>query len=292
MFREFVTTGRLLSASTNNLASQPVISAESKVVDFARIARLLAQRTGAAAEGGCSELLRERVNGFIDEHGNASLDGLLQDIERGDHGALERLTRLLAVSCNGFFRGPSHFEALATHLRSRPAYRPIEIWCASCSSGEDLYSIIITACEVFGTLAPPIHVVASEHGARLLNVTRNGNYSRAQIENLPTPIRRRFFRATPPHGETVQVRAELRALVTFRQIDLRTPAWPMRPHFDVIFCRGMLHTLEWPQQANAYANFDELLDDDGLLFVGPDDQVERANSTLVQVAPALYRKKR
>lgn len=281
-----------MSASTTNPAPQPASSAESNVVDFARIARLLAHRTGAAAEGGCCELLRERVTGFIDEHGNASLDALLQDIERGDQGALQQLTRLLAVSCNGFFRGAPHFEALAHHLRSRPAYRPIEIWCASCSSGEELYSIIITACEVFGTLTPPIHVVASEHDLQLLTVSRNGSYSRAQIENLPTPIRRRFFRATSQHGEIVQIRAELRELVTFRQIDLRMPVWPMRPHFDVIFCRGVLNTLDWELQANALANFDELLDEEGLLFVGLDDEVERANSTLARIAPALYRKKR
>lgn len=281
-----------MSASTTNLAPQPVISAESNLDDFARIARLLAQHTGAAAQGGCSELLRERVTGFIDEHGNASLDALLQDIERGDQGALQRLTRLLAVSCNGFFRGAAHFEALAQHLRSRPAYRPIEIWCASCSSGEELYSVIITACEVFSTLNPPIHVVASDPDTQSLTISRDGSYSRAQIENLPTPIRRRFFRATTQHGEMVQVRAELRELVTFRQVDLRTPVWPTRPHFDVIFCRGVLRTLDWQLQANIFANFDELLDEDGLLFVGPDDEVERANSTLVQVAPALYRKKR
>ena len=281
-----------MSASTSNLASQPAPNAESSITDFARIARLLAQRTGAAAEGGCSELLRERVTGFVDEHGNASLDALLHEIERGDQEALQRLTRLLAVSCNGFFRGPSHFAALADHLRSRPAFRPIEIWCASCSSGEELYSVIITACEVFGTLTPPVHVVASENDVQLLAVARTGSYSRAQIENLPTPIRRRFFRATTQHGEIVQVRPELRELITFRQVDLRTPVWPTRPPFDVIFCRGVLHTLEWPLQAKAFANFDELLDEDGLLFVGADDKVERANSTLIQVGPALYRKKR
>lgn len=281
-----------MSASTSNLAPQPAPSGESSVTDFARIARLLAQRTGASAQGGCCELLRERVTGFIDEHGSASLDTLLLDIERGDHNALQELTRLLAVSCNGFFRGPAHFEALANHLRSRPAFRPIEIWCAASFSGEELYSIIITACEVFGTLNPPIHIVASENDIQLLAAARSGSYRRAQIENLPTPIRRRFFRATTQHGEIIQVRPELRELVTFRQVDLRTSVWPMRPHFDVIFCRGVLHTLEWPLQANAFANFAELLDEDGLLFVGPDDAVERANSKLVQVAPALYRKKR
>lgn len=280
-----------MSASESNLAPLPDTGIEPSVVDFTRIANLLAQRSGAAAEGGCSELLRERVAGFIGQHGAASLDTLLEELERGDEAALEQLTRLLAVSCNGFFRDPAQFEILAQHLRSRPAYRPIEIWCATCSSGEELYSIIITACEVFGTLTPPIHVVASDRDGQMLALAKTGSYTRAQIENLSTPLRRRFFRATAPHGEMVQVRPELRDLITFRQIDLRTPAWPTRPHFDVIFCRGLLHTLDWQLQANALANFDALLDDDGLLFVGRNDKIERANATLSQLSRAVYRKK-
>lgn len=236
-------------------------------------------------------MLRARVTSFVDQHGTAGLDNLLAELEKGDQSAFEQLTRLLGLGCNAFFRGQSHFEVLAQHLRSRPAYRPIEIWCAGCASGEELYSIIMTACEVFGTLTPPIHVVASDHDAQMLALAKKGAYTRAQIENLPTPFRRRFFRATAQHGETVQIRPELRDLVTFRQIDLGTPGWAARPYFDAIFCRNTLHTLEWQMRANALANFDALLDEDGLLFVGQNDAVEQANATLAKLAPAVYRKK-
>lgn len=280
-----------MSASTSDLAPAPDASPEFTDVDFDHIATLLTQRSGASLGGGCSALLRERAAAYVQQHGPAGLDALLRNLKSADESSAEQLTRLLGFGCNGFFRDEAHFKILAQHLRSRPAYRPIEIWCAGCSGGQELYSIIIAACEVFGTLTPPIHIVASDYDAHMLALAKDGSYSRAQIERLPTPYRRRFFRATERHGEIVQVRQELRELVTFRQIDLRAATWGARPHFDAIFCRSTLNTLDWQTQANALAKFDELLDEEGLLFVGRDDNVEQANATLSMFAHAVYRKK-
>lgn len=281
---------RVLTASESSLLAQQPAPIESNAVDFARIATLLAQRSGVPNGSGCNEALRTRVSAFAAEHGLARLESLIAEIENGDTSAIEELSRLLAFGCNGFFRDPEQFQILAHHLRSRPAFRPIEIWCATCASGEELYSIIMTACEVFGTLTPPIQVVASDHDAAMLALAREAKYTREQVESLPTPIRRRFFRTVSGHGDIVQVRPELRDFITFRQVDLRAPVWPTRPHFDVIFCRYTLPVLDWQVQANALANFDTLLDDEGLLFVPRHYELARANSTLHKFADGVFGK--
>lgn len=279
-----------MTSSESSLLTQQPAPTEATHIDFARIATLLAERAGVPSGSGCGEALRTRVSAFAAEHGVERLESLIAEIERGGTAAIEEFNRLLAFGCNGFFRDPEQFQLLAHHLRSRPAYRPIEIWCATCASGEELYSVIMTACEVFGTLTPPIQVVASDHDAGMLALARDGKYTREQVESLPTPIRRRFFRTISGHGDIVQVRPELRDFITFRQVDLRAPIWPTRPHFDVIFCRHTLPTLDWPIQANALANFDTLLDDEGLLFVPRHYDLPRANSTLRRFADGVFGK--
>jgi len=40
--------------------------------------------------------------------------------------------------------------------------RPFRIWCSAASTGEEAYSLAITACEAFKTLTPPVEKSAQE----------------------------------------------------------------------------------------------------------------------------------
>jgi chemotaxis protein methyltransferase CheR len=55
-----------------------------------------------------------------------------------------RLIRYLTVQVSEMFRDPSYFRALrekvVPHLRTYPS---LKVWCAGCSAGEELYSLVI-----------------------------------------------------------------------------------------------------------------------------------------------------
>jgi chemotaxis protein methyltransferase CheR len=64
------------------------------------------------------------------------------------------------------------------------------------------------------------------------------------------------------------VRKELRALVTFRQVNLLDKEWPVRGPFDAIFCRNVMIYFDKPTQRKVLEKFAPLLARHGLLFAG------------------------
>jgi len=70
---------------------------------------------------------------------SAMQEGLLHD-----QAMLPQLLRFLTVQVSEMFRDPSYFKAIrekvVPHLRTYPS---LKVWIAGCSSGEELYSLVI-----------------------------------------------------------------------------------------------------------------------------------------------------
>mgnify|MGYP002661749707 CR=1 FL=1 len=65
----------------------------------------------------------------------------------------QEFVNALTTNLTAFFREQHHFEIFATHLRSRPASTPWRVWCNAASTGEENYSIVMTALETLGANA-------------------------------------------------------------------------------------------------------------------------------------------
>lgn len=68
----------------------------------------------------------------------------LQDLILRDASAFHKLLSYLTVQVTEMFRNPSYFKAIRTevvpHLKTYPS---LKVWVAGCSSGEELYSLMI-----------------------------------------------------------------------------------------------------------------------------------------------------
>ena len=73
-------------------------------------------------------------------------------ILKQDSAELERLARDVLINVTSFFRDPKAFESLAEQIipdliRRHKADRPLRVWVAGCSTGEETYSIAILLLE-------------------------------------------------------------------------------------------------------------------------------------------------
>ena len=64
------------------------------------------------------------------------------------------------------------------------------------------------------------------------------------------------------------MRPELRALVTFRPLNLLGESWQLKGPFDVIFCRNVMIYFDKPTQSKILSRFAPLMEPNGLLFAG------------------------
>jgi chemotaxis protein methyltransferase CheR len=127
----------------------------------------------------------------------------------------------------------------------------------------------MTLCEAFGSMNPPARVIATDIDTNVLAAGEQGVYSADRIERLePERVKRFFLKGKGAQAGMVRVRDELRALVTFKQLNLLSDHWPVSGPFDAIFCRNVMIYFDKPTQGKILAKFAPLMKPDALLFAG------------------------
>ena len=236
--------------------------------DFARVRTLIYKQAGISLGESKQEMVYSRLARRLRAKGMNTFEEYLDGLEGGrDSEEWVAFTNALTTNLTSFFREAHHFPILAEHLRNMTA--PLSIWCSASSTGEEPYSIAMTACEAFGTLTPPVSIVATDIDTNVLETAANGVYPIDRIDKMAQDRVKRFFqRGRGERSGMVRVRPELRQLVTFKPLNLLASSWPLSGAFDVIFCRNVMIYFDKPTQSQILARFVPLMKPDGLLFAG------------------------
>ena len=245
--------------------------------DFARATRLIYAIAGISLTPAKRDMVYSRLTRRLRQTRLDSFEAYLDLIEAGDETECEAFTNALTTNLTSFFREEHHFPIFAEHLRRAGASRPQTVWCSASSTGEEPYSIAMTAVETFNSFDPPVRILASDVDTNVLAAAQTGVYTEDRIEKLDSARLKRFFRrGSGANAGKVRVRDELRKLITFRQINLLEGGWPVRGPLDVIFCRNVMIYFDKPTQLAILERFAPLLRDDGLLFAGHSESFHNA----------------
>jgi len=236
--------------------------------DFERVRVLIHRKAGIALAESKQQMVYSRLARRLRAVGIPSFSQYLDGLETGnDEAEWQAFTNALTTNLTSFFREAHHFPLLAEHLKT--AKEPIEIWCSASSTGEEPYSIAMTACEVFNTLTPPVRIIATDIDTNVLAAGANGVYGMDRLDKLAPERMRRFFQKGRGAQEgLVRVRPELRKLITFQRLNLLADNWALKGPFDAIFCRNVMIYFDKPTQSRILARFAPLMKQDGLLFAG------------------------
>lgn len=247
--------------------------------DFRLISQLIYQRAGIALAESKQELVYSRVARRLRATGIRTFAEYLDYLQRGNESEWEEFTNSLTTNLTSFFREAHHFQILAGHLRKLGKTRPIEIWCSACSTGEEAYSLAMTAVDAFADFDNPVRIVASDLDTRVLEIARAGRYSLESVARIPVQQIDKFFvRGKDEHAGYVQVRPELQKMIIFRQVNLLDRVWPIREKLDVIFCRNVMIYFDKATQLAILKKFAPLMRGDGLLFAGHSENFFHADA--------------
>jgi chemotaxis protein methyltransferase CheR len=208
---------------------------------------------------------------------------------------LQEMINCITTNKTSFFREDAHFAFLKRWLpevaRQSPS-RSVRIWCAASSTGEEPYSIAMTALEALSAGAG-IRILASDIDTEVLKTAERGIYPEASLETVPVEYRRRYFlRGTGEWAGHTQVKQEVRAAVEFRQFNLIGPDAPMLGRFAAIFLRNVAIYFDRETQRGIFERLAGHLEPNGLLFVGSSESLFWLPELFVPVAHAIYRVKR
>ncbi len=236
--------------------------------DFDKVRKLIHQRAGISLSPAKQDMVYSRLSRRLRACGDKTFADYLGRLER-DKAEVETFINSLTTNLTSFFREAHHFDILADQLKKIGDRQPIKIWCTAASTGEEPYSLAMTACEAFNTLTPPVQILASDIDTSVLAHGRAGVYRADRIEQMdPARVRRFFLKGVGSQTDQVRVRPELQRLVSFRQVNLLDARYTVTGPLDFIFCRNVMIYFDKPTQYGILQRFAPLLKPEGLLFAG------------------------
>ena len=238
--------------------------------DFVRVQALIYQRAGISLHDGKHAMVYSRLSRRLRETGHHSFKDYLGWLETHDGPEWQEFVNALTTNLTAFFREQHHFDLLASHLlaQSGQAGRSWRMWCSAASTGEEPYSIIMTAIEALGNNAN-VALTASDIDSKVLAVATRGAYRLDGLKGISAQRLHRFFmKGTGANEGLVRIKPALRAMVQFINVNLIRDDWPFRERFDVVFCRNVMIYFDAPTQRKVLERIHRVMVPGGLLFVG------------------------
>jgi type IV pilus assembly protein PilK len=213
----------------------------------------------------------------------------------------EALLELLVNCETSFFRHEPSFRSLAYLLpymmrdkRRRSSYS-LNLWSAGCSSGQETYSIAITALQAANLEPWRLHVRGSDISETALAKARRGRYTTRAVQGIPDPLRKRYLSEVAFSGQETlyEVHAHVRAVVEFAAFNLMRPATYGGGWQDVIFCQNVLIYFRDAVREQIAHRLARRLNLGGVLFFGPGEmpglKLPGAQTVWIDGSPAYQR---
>ena len=234
--------------------------------DFERVRRLIKERAGIHLQPSKQSMVQGRLARLLREHALPGYGALLDAVERPDSPLWQPFVNALTTNLTSFFREAYHFPLLAEFLRAQRG--PVRIWCAAASTGEEPWSIAMTALETLGASAA-VSIFASDIDTDVLRTASAGVYPIDAARGLdPARLKRWFLKGRGPNAGRMRVRPELSRIVEFGQVNLVHDALRVTQPFDVVFCRNVMIYFDAPTQRVVLARLHAAMRPGGLLFAG------------------------
>src|SRR5215210_695745 len=270
-------------------------------LDFETVRDYLASGAGLVFDdsrrAGLAAVVLERMH----VTSTVSVDAYLR-LVGGSKGKEERQRLLDAVTVQEtfFFRNTPQMEALRRRVlpellrRAAGRDRPLTIWSAGCSTGEEPYTLAMLLLELSPMLGfrSETRIVGTDVSAQALDSARRGVYTGRAVETTPSMLRDRWFE--PTAGGALAVKDEVRRLVDLRLHNLVTEPPPFGPgEVDLIICRNVTIYFARDTTRNLVGGFHNVLAEGGYLLLGHSETLWQVSDafTLVPVGEAfVYRR--
>ena len=241
-------------------------------------------------------IMEGRLENYVKGLGHNSYDSYMDALESDITGELEKkLVDILTTNHTYFMREPEHFEffkgvVLPWIKKKEVVDKELRIWCAASSTGEEAYTIAMIILDYFGLEkeAWDTQILATDVSTAVLEQAIKGIYTQEQINPLPQPWKRRFFRKIPDEDCFI-ITDELKREVLYRKFNLMS-AFPIKKKMHAIFLRNVLIYFDDNTKISILKKIYDCLEPGGYLFLGKTETINRQVVPFKLVSPAVFRK--
>ncbi len=224
-----------------------------------------------------------------------------------DKDFLEKIVRDITVNTTELFRDPDMWAMLRFQILPKlKKNKSIFIWHAGCSSGQEIYSMLILLHEL--GMFEQAKVFASDINSEMLETAKKGTYkyrfNLGYLDNFDKVLKENPYnyedtREVPYEKyfdidkvkDTITMKQFLREKAVFRKHDLVKDGNIFYSKFDLIFCRNVIIYFNNKLQNTVIELFSNSLYRDGHLILGAHESILGPVANNFDRTKGFYRKK-
>jgi chemotaxis protein methyltransferase CheR len=234
--------------------------------------------SGISIDASKAYLLETRFGKLLEEEGCKSYSEFYHKAKSDTQQVLEKkIINAITTNETLFFRDNGPFDLLKFKILpdlidarsgngSRPGAANLRIWSSACSTGQEIYSIAIVIKELMGNNSNhKFTLMGTDLSDAAITQASAGTYNKFEIERgLPREKLQRYF---SPAGGNWKIKDEIRAMTSFRRINLMQPFVGVGK-FDIILCRNVAIYFTLADRKKLFDKIADALEPDGYLIIG------------------------
>ena len=259
--------------------------------DFDRVQSMIYKRAGISLHDGKHAMVYSRLSRRLRDTGYQSFSDYLSWLDSSDSPEWQEFINALTTNLTSFFREQHHFDILADLLKAKGGGATWKVWCSAASTGEEPYSIVMTALDALGPRGN-FTLVASDIDSKVLATAAQGVYRLDGVKGIDAARVQRFFmRGKGSNDGFVRVKPELTSHIQFMIVNLIKDDWPFREPFDVVFCRNVMIYFDAQTQRSVLEKIHRVMKPGGLLFVGHAENFSDSKDLFVLKGKTVYERR-
>lgn len=264
---------------------------------YAQFREYLQKACGIMLSENKQYLVASRLGKILEREKFSKLEELVTALNRVGNAKLkEEVINAMTTNETLWFRDIHPYNILKDRVLPELASRPLKIWSAAASTGQEAYSISMVIEELRssrpGLLKMGEKIVATDICTNILAHAKQAEYdSLAIARGLGDERQRKYFDKL--ENGNWKVKPNIRNRVDFRYLNL-IDSYASLGKFDIIFCRNVLIYFSAELKTDILTRMHRSLNPGGYLFLGGSEALSGMSSLfdIVQCNPGIvYRAK-
>lgn len=266
--------------------------------EYKSFSQYLQEQCGIVLGDSKQYLVRSRLSPLLSKYNFNTLSQLIDRVVKGmDRNLKVAVIDAMTTNETLWFRDDYPFKLLADRLLPELAQKkkPIKIWSAASSSGQEPYSIAMTILELQQKrpgLLPPTQIIATDISNTMLEQCRQGIYDNLALARGLSPERKKMFFEDLGDGR-MRINSKVRSMVQFREQNLMS-SYALLGRFDLIFCRNVLIYFSPEMKNQVLTQMAGALNKDSYLMLGASESLTGLNDKyeMIRCNPGIMYKVR
>ncbi len=232
-------------------------SISTDYTDTSAIADFFKHETGVNFDNQQS-ILKSKLSSFCIIRQIPSFQQCLAEV-KSNFSLKQELINYLTTNESFFYREFGQIESFVAEAKKKLSSdkQKIDILCAPCATGEEVYSIVIALFEA-GVRAEQFDVVGIDINTQALGLAKEGIYKARSVSKIPPETVVKYF---SEQDNNYVLSSRVKQKVQFYCENIFNPSFSRLGKFDYIFSRNMLIYFDLQTKDKAKAVFNALLKD-------------------------------